>query len=58
MADILVVQSKVKAVAKKKKMRLAGEAVAAISKTVESTIDKAAARAKANRRRTVKAQDV
>ena len=34
MGDILVVQSKVKAAAKKKKMRFAGEAVAALSKAL------------------------
>ena len=58
MGDILVVQSKVKAVAKKKKMRFAGEAVAALSKCVESCINKAAERAKANRRMTIKASDI
>ena len=58
MADILIVQSKVKAVAKKKKMRFAGEAVQALSKSVEACITKAAERAKANRRMTIKASDI
>ena len=58
MADILVVQSKVKAAAKKKKMRMSADAVQALSKCVESCIGKAAERAKANRRLTIKASDI
>ena len=58
MADILVVQSKVKAAAKKAKMRFAGEAVTALSNKVEGIIKEAATRAKANRRQTIKASDI
>lgn len=56
--EILVVQSKVKAAAKKTKMRLSGEAVGALSKKVEGMIKDAATRAKANRRQTIKASDI
>ena len=58
MAEILVVQSKVKAVAKKNKMRFSGDAVGALSTTVENLIKNAAVRAKANRRSTIKKQDI
>jgi len=58
MGDMLVVQSKVKALAKKAKMRLSGDAVAELSKCVGSCIDRAAKRAKANRRLTIKASDI
>ncbi len=58
MADILVVQSKVRGLAKKAKLRLAGDAVAEISKNVEWLIKKAGDRAKANRRQTIKASDI
>lgn len=58
MADILVVQSKVKAAAKKAKMRLSSDAVDALSKKVQASIKDAAARAKANRRQTIKGSDI
>ena len=58
MADILVVQSKVKAAAKKAKMRLSADAVDAISKKVQASIKEAAGRAKANRRQTIKGSDI
>lgn len=58
MAEILVVQSKVKALAKKKGFRCSGDAVGAISKVVEDAVIKAGARAKANKRQTIKASDV
>ena len=58
MAEVYVVQSKIKALAKKKKFRFAGEAVIALSKSVEETVTKAAARAKANKRLTIKASDI
>ncbi len=58
MAEILVVQSKVKQFAKKKKMRFSGDAVTALSKCVEDCVTQAAARAKANRRQTIKASDI
>ena len=58
MAEIYVVQSKVKALAKKIKFRMSGDAVGALSKVVEDAVKKAAERAKANRRQTIKASDV
>lgn len=58
MVDILVVQSKVKQVAKKNKMRMSADAVTALSKEVEGRLKKAAQRAKANRRQTIKASDI
>jgi len=54
----LVVASKVRAYIKSKKMLTSSEAVSAISDTVYELIDKAVARAKANRRSTIKAQDL
>ena len=56
--ETLVVQSKVKALAKKNKMRMSADAVGALSCQVETMIKGAAVRAKANRRSTIKAQDV
>ncbi len=58
MAEVYIVQSKIKALAKKKKMRFSGDAVGALSKCVEATVTKAAERAKANKRLTIKAQDI
>ena len=58
MAEVYVVQSKIKALAKKKKMRFSGDAVGALSKSVEATVTKAAERAKANKRLTIKASDI
>ena len=56
--DPLVVASKVRAYIKSKKMLTSSEAVGAISDAVYELIDKAVARAKANRRSTIKAQDL
>ncbi len=58
MAEMLVVQSKVKALAKKKKMSCGADAVTALSKEVSALVDKAAERAKANGRRTIKGRDI
>ena len=58
MSEVYVVQSKVKGLAKKKKMRFSGDAVGALSKTVEAAVTKAAERAKANGRKTIKASDI
>ena len=58
MGQILVVQSKVKALAKKNKVRLSGQAVGALSSVVEDAIKNAATRAKANKRKTIQKQDV
>ena len=54
----LVVASKVKAYVKGKKMMTASDAIAALSDNVYSILDDAIARTKANRRSTVKPQDL
>ena len=54
----LVVASKVKAYVKEKGMMSSTESVEAISDHVYNMLDAAIARAKANRRSTVKAQDL
>ncbi len=58
MAEVYVVQSKVKALAKKKGFRFSGDAVGALSKKVEEALARAGARAKANKRQTIKAADL
>lgn len=58
MGELLVVRSKVKEVAKKKKMRMGEEAVLALNKEVEALINKAIERAKASKRGTVQGRDV
>lgn len=58
MGELLVVRSKVKEVAKKKKMRMGEEAVIALNKEVEALINKAVERAKASKRGTVQGRDV
>lgn len=54
----LVVASKMKAYIKGKGMMSSSEAVEAISEVVYKVLDAAIARAKANRRSTVRAQDL
>ena len=56
--ESLVVASKVKAYIKSKKMMTSSDAVEAVSDNVYKILDAAMARTKANRRSTVKAQDV
>jgi hypothetical protein len=56
--ESLVVASKVKAYIKSKKMMTSSEAIGAISDKVYCMLDSAIARTKANRRSTVKAQDL
>ena len=56
--ESLIVASKVKAYIKGKKMMTSSEALGAISEVVYKALDDAMARAKANRRSTVKAQDL
>jgi hypothetical protein len=56
--ESLVVASKMKAYVKSKKMMTSSEAVEAISDNIYGMLDCAIARAKANRRSTVKAQDL
>ena len=55
---MLVVQSKLKQAIKKKGCNTSAESVKAFSKVVEDTIARAAMRAKANGRKTIKATDV
>jgi phosphohistidine swiveling domain-containing protein len=56
--EILVVASKVKAYIKSKKMMTSSDAIAALSDKVCAILDKAVERTKANRRSTVKPQDL
>jgi hypothetical protein len=56
--DSLIVASKVKAYIRSQKMMTSSEAVGAISDKVYCMLDSAMARTKANRRTTVKAQDL
>jgi len=56
--EVLVVASKVKAYIKSKKMMTSSDAIAALSDKVYAILDDAVARTKANRRSTVKAQDL
>jgi len=58
MAEILVVKSKVRALAKKKKMNLGGDAVDALTKEIVRMVDRASERARANRRTTIKGRDI
>lgn len=58
MTDILVLQSRVKALIKKKKCNTAGDLALALSKEVEVLVIRAAARAKSNGRKTVRANDL
>jgi len=56
--EVLVVASKVKAYIKGKKMKTSSDVIAALSDKVCSVLDEAIARTKANRRTTVKPQDL
>ena len=56
--ESLIVASKVKAYVKSKKMMTSSEALEPISDKVYAMLDAAITRAKANRRSTVKAQDL
>jgi phosphohistidine swiveling domain-containing protein len=56
--EILVVVSKVKAYIKSKNMMTSSDAIAALSDKVYAILDKAVARAQANRRSTIKPQDL
>jgi hypothetical protein len=56
--ESLIVASKVKAYIKSKKMMTSSDALAAISEHVYSMLDAAVVRTKANRRSTVRAQDL
>ena len=56
--EVLVVASKVKAYVKSKKMMTSSDAVAALSDKVYALLDDAIVRTKANKRSTVKPQDL
>jgi len=56
--ESLIVASKVKAYIKSKKMMTSSDALGALSEAVYDMLDAAIARTKANRRSTVKAQDL
>jgi hypothetical protein len=56
--EVLVVASKIRAYIKSKKMMTSSEAIPAISDKVYCLLDRAAERSKANRRSTIKAQDL
>lgn len=56
--DVLVVASKIKAYVKSKKMMTSADAVGALSDQVYALLDAAIIRTKANRRSTVKPQDL
>lgn len=56
--ESLIVASKVKGYIKKKKMMTSADALVTISDAVYDLLDKAMARTKANRRSTVKSQDL
>ena len=58
MSDMLVIQSKVRDQVRKAKLRMSGDAVHALSKAVADLLAKAGARAKANKRQTIKASDI
>ncbi len=58
MADLLVVRSKVRELAKKKKMNMGADAADALSKEVVRLVERAAQRAKDNRRSTIKGRDI
>jgi histone H3/H4 len=56
--EVLVVASKVKTYIKSKQMQTSSDAITALSDKVCVILDDAVARAKANRRSTVKPQDL
>jgi len=56
--EVLVVASKIKAYVKSKKMMTSSDSIAALSDQVYAMLDAAITRTKANRRSTVKPQDL
>jgi len=58
MAEILIVRSKVRDLVKKKKMNMGADAAEALSREVVNLVNRAAERAKANRRSTIKGRDI
>ena len=57
-SESLVVKSKIREYAKKKKFNLGGDAVSALTGEVMRLIDRAAERAKENRSSTIKGRDI
>ncbi len=57
-SEVLVVTSKIRAYLKSKSAKMSGDLVAALNKKVMSLLDDAAGRTRANKRSTVKPQDV
>ncbi len=58
MSDMLIVSSKVRAHLKMKAAKMSGELPTALNKKLMEVLDRAADRAKGNKRTTVKPQDV
>ena len=56
--EVLIVASKVKAYMHAKKMNTSADAIAQLSERVYSMLDDAACRSQANKRKTVKSQDI
>ncbi|MDP3997249.1 MAG: hypothetical protein Q8P73_01980 [bacterium] len=56
--EVLVVASKVRTYLKSKDVKMSGELVGALNNKVKAVLDAASARTKANKRSTVKPQDV
>jgi hypothetical protein len=56
--EVLVVASKVRAYLKGKGVKMSGDLISALNTKVKAHLDDAAGRAKANKRATVKPQDV
>lgn len=56
--EVLVVASKVRNHLKSKDVKMSGELIGALNTAVKKMLDDAAARCKANKRSTVKPQDV
>jgi len=54
----LVVQSKVKELVKKGKMKCSSDVIAAMNTLIQQSVDKGIARAKANGRKTLRAADL
>ena len=58
MGELLIVRSKAKSYAKKKKMRLGSDAIEALNKEIMNLIDKAIERTKYKKEGTIKARHV
>lgn len=56
--EVLVVASKVRAYLKSKEVKMSGELIGALNDKVKEVLDAAAKRSQANKRATVKPQDI